>query len=102
MPAGFAWALVVREVIIGAGAIYVGLRGHTKLDVRPLGKLATFMVYAAVAWFFVGVEWDWVRVAAWLVGVPGLILYYVVGFQYFGDAVAAVRQARESQVPNAN
>jgi cardiolipin synthase len=91
VPAGFAWALIIREVLIGLGAIYVAVIGHTKLAVRDLGKLATFMVYAAVAWFLVGTEWGWVRTAAWIVGVPGLILYYVVGFQYVGDAFAAVR-----------
>lgn len=101
LPSGFAWTLIAREVLIGLGAIYVALKGHTKLAVRKLGKLATLMVYAAVAWFFVGVEWGWVRVAAWVVGVPGLILYYVVGFQYFGDALNAVRQGR-SDTANSN
>ena len=92
----------MREVLIGAGAIYVGLMGHTKLDVRQLGKLATFLVYAAVAWFFVGVEWGWTRLMAWLIGVPGLVLYYVVGVQYFGDALSAIRQARNSQSLKSN
>lgn len=94
LPSAFAWALIAREVLIGLGAIYVAVRGHTKLAVRQLGKLATFMVYIAVAWFFVGTEWEWIRAAAWIVGVPGLILYYVVGFQYFGDAVGVARRDR--------
>jgi cardiolipin synthase len=97
LPSGFAWALIVREVLIGLGAIYVAVGGHTKLAVRKMGKLATLLVYAAVAWFFVGTEWGWVRAAAWIAGVPGLILYYAVGFQYLGDALGAVRRGR-SQV----
>ena len=94
LPSGFAWALIIREVLIGLGAVYVAVRGHTKLDVRKLGKLATFMVYTAVAWFFVGAEWGWAEAAAWIIGVPGLILYYLVGFQYLGDAMVAVREGR--------
>ncbi len=96
LPAWFAWALIIREVLIGSGAIVVAVMGHTKLDVRQLGKLATFMLYAAVAWFFVGTEWGWVETAAWIVGVPGLVLYYVVGVQYFTDALATIRNARSA------
>lgn len=96
LPSVFAWALIIREVLIGIGAIYVAVRGHTKLEVRELGKLATLLVYTAIAWFFVGTEWGWVEAAAWIVGVPGLVLYYVVGFQYFGDALDAVREGRST------
>ena len=69
--------------------------GHTKLAVRDLGKLATLLLYLAVAWFFVAAEWEWLTVLAWAVGIPGLILYYVVAFQYAGDAATAIR-ARQS------
>ena len=91
LPLWFAWALVVREVLVGIGAIVIAVLGHTSLAVRKMGKLATLLLYAAVAWFFVGTEWDWVRYAAWIAGVPGLILYYIVAFQYAGDGLRAVR-----------
>jgi cardiolipin synthase len=99
VPAGFAWAVVAREVLIGGGAIVVGLLGHTKLEVRRLGKLATLLVYSSLAWFLVGTEWDWVKVAAWIAGIPGLILYYAVGIQYFSDAIAAIRRSRAGAEP---
>ena len=91
LPAWFAWALIVREVLIGVGAVVVALKGHTKLDVRNIGKLATLLLYSAVAWFFVSAEWAWTEVIAWGAGVPGLILYYIVGFQYAGDALTAIQ-----------
>jgi len=91
LPAWFAWALIVREVLVGLGALAVALLGHTSLQVRRMGKLATLLLYAAVAWFFVGVEWDPARYAAWISGVPGLVLYYVVATQYAADAIAAIR-----------
>ena len=91
LPAGFAWALIIREVLIGVGAIVVAVKGHTKLDVRRMGKLATLLLYSAVAWFFVGAEWEWTKLIAWAAGVPGLVLYYIVGYQYAGDAIKAIR-----------
>ena len=95
LPTWFAWALIVREVLVGVGAIVIALRGHTSLAVRKMGKLATLLLYAAVAWFFVGTEWVAVEYAAWIVGVPGLILYYIVAVQYAGDGVQAIRDRRE-------
>ncbi len=99
LPPWFAWAIVAREVLIGGGAIAVGLLGHTQLEVRRLGKLATLLVYSSLAWFLVGTEWGWVRAAAWIAGVPGLILYYAVGFQYFSDALVAIRRGRTGPGP---
>lgn len=101
LPAWFAWALIVREVLIGIGAIIVAIKGHTKLDVRQMGKLATLLLYSSVAWFFVGAEWDWSLWIAWIAGIPGLVLYYIVGYQYANDAVAAIR-ADNAAVPPSN
>lgn len=102
LPKWFAWALIVREVVISIGAVIVALKGHTKLDVRYMGKLATLLLYMAIAWFFVGAEWEWAKVLAWLVGVPGLVLYYIVGFQYAGDAVRAIRHGSNAEAHPAN
>lgn len=99
LPRWFAWALIIREGLVGLGALYVALRGHTALEVRRLGKLATLLLYAAVAWFFVGAEWEVMRYVAWIVGVPGLILYYLVAFQYAGDAMAAIRASKGGEGP---
>ncbi len=88
LPAWFAIALIVREGLIAVGALVLGVKAGSKLEVRRLGKLATLLLYAAIAWFFVGrgSDFDPLVWAAYLVGVPGLVLYYVVGFQYFDDA----------------
>lgn len=91
LPGWFAWPLLVREVVIGIGAVVVAAKGHTSLAVRRLGKLATLLLYFAVAFFFVGAGWDPGLVIAWVTGIPGLVLYYVVAVQYAGDAVAAIR-----------
>lgn len=93
LPSWFAWSLIIREALVAIGALVVALLGHTSLPVRRLGKLATLLLYAAVAWFLVGAEWDPALYLAWIAGIPGLVFYYVVGFQYAGDAVAAIRRA---------
>ncbi len=84
----FAWALIIREALVGAGALFLGARLGAKLAVRDLGKLATLLLYAAIAWLFVGIgtPWPWLETVGWIVGIPGLILYYIVAFQYFNDA----------------
>ena len=95
LPAWFAWALIVREALVGVGALVIAWRGHTSLAVRKLGKLATLLLYVAVAWFLIGVEWTAFEWAAWIAGIPGLILYYVVAAQYAGDGMQAIRDRSE-------
>lgn len=96
LPAWFGWALLIREVAVGIGAVYLGLFARAKLEVRRIGKLATLLVYAGVAWMLIGYGGDvaWAEWLGWITGVPGLILYYYVAFQYLGDA-RAVLAARE-------
>lgn len=93
IPAVFAWALLIREGLISLGALYGWLNGVTKLDVRYIGKVATFAVYAAVAGFYLGEGFDvpLVTTAALIIGIPGLILYYVVAVLYVGDMRRAIR-----------
>jgi cardiolipin synthase len=88
LPWWFCVALLVREALIAVGALVVGLKAGSKLAVRPLGKLSTLLLYAAIAWFYIGTgaPLDPLVWAAWAVGIPGLILYWYVGFQYFADA----------------
>lgn len=93
LPAWFAWAIIIREAIIGVGALAIAARAGTKLAVRRLGKLATALLYGSVAWYFVGkgTPFDPLIWLAWASGIPGLVLYYIVGFQYLQDAVGLVR-----------
>ena len=96
LPAWFAWLLIIREALIGVGAIIGWRNGVTQLDVRWLGKLATLMLYFAITFFYVGegFDVDWIVWAAYLVGVPGLAIYWFVAFQYVGDMRRAIADAR--------
>lgn len=88
LPVWFGVAILVREAAVAAGALVLGVRAGAKLRVRQAGKLATLLLYAAIAWLYLGVGYDlaWLRGVAWLVAVPGLVLYYAVAAQYAGDA----------------
>jgi len=96
LPAAFAITLIVREVLIGAGAVYGWTHGVTKLDVRYLGKVATLLLYFSVAAFYggAGFDWSWMTAMAWLTGVPGLVLYYWVAFGYMSDMRRAIADAQ--------
>lgn len=96
LPVWFAVALIVREVLIGIGAIYGWINGVTKLEVRFLGKAATLALYVAVTAFYLGVGFS-SDLAIWIgygFGVPGLVMYYWVGVQYLGDMRRAVSDAK--------
>ncbi len=92
LPSWFAWALIVREALIGIGALYGWTRGVRRLDVRRLGKLATLLLYFSITGFYLGrgFQLPGLVAAAYLVGVPGLVAYYAVGVQYLTDMRVAV------------
>ena len=98
LPAWFAWAIIVREGLIAGGALVVGVKAGAKLQVRRLGKGATLLLYVSVAWFYVSVN-DFTPglVIAYVTGIPGLGAYYVVGYQYYGDARRIVELAEASE-----
>ena len=86
----------MREVVIGVGAAYGWLNGVRRLDVRWLGKAATLLLYFAVTGFYLadGFDLRWMWWASVAVGIPGLVLYYVVAFAYLGDLRTAIAGAR--------
>lgn len=80
--------LLVREVLVAIGAAILAARGGGKLEVRYLGKLATFLLYGAIPSFYLAAagvaEWLFAP-GAWITGVVGLVLYYWVAVNYLGD-----------------
>jgi cardiolipin synthase (CMP-forming) len=81
--------LIVREAYMGLITIGLIARGRGTLEVRTLGKRATFLVYSGVGLFYLAalpfLE-PFTRPAAWVLGVGGLILYWITAFQYTRDA----------------
>ena len=87
LPWPIAVAILVRESFVTIGALLLATRARAKLDVRYLGKVATFGVYWALPFFFLysGTGWAWHGWLAWGIAVPSLVMYYVVAAQYVGD-----------------
>jgi cardiolipin synthase (CMP-forming) len=88
LPKVIGWPLLAREVLIGIGGLVLAGRGLGKLEVRWLGKAATFALYGAIPSFYL-VSADvapWLfGPPAWIAGVVGLLLYWYVGALYVRD-----------------
>ena len=94
IPWWIALLLMTREVIVGLMAAYLQWKAHKRIEVRYIGKLATWEVYGGIAAFYVYAGTD-ASVFAWLAWgniALGLVLYYVVAVQYAGDVRAIIRQ----------
>lgn len=96
LPAWFAWALIVREAVVAVGAVVLATRLRGKLEVRYIGKLSTLLLYFAITGWYIGVgaSIPVMEIGAVVVGVPGLVLYWVAAWQYLGDARALTAAGR--------
>ena len=90
VPAVIGITLIVREVYMAFVTFAVVARRGGVLEVRWLGKLATFIVYSSIGWFFMAaipfLEFL-TRPLAWAAGILGLILYWFTAIQYTADAL---------------
>jgi len=100
VPAVIGWVLIVREVYMALVTLRLVSKGGGTLAVRWLGKLATFIVYSSIGWFYMA-EVPFIefltRPLAWIAGVAGLGLYWVTAFQYTGDARGALAELESAQ-----
>ena len=99
LPAWLGWPLVVREIAVGLGALYLLTRFRTNVQVRQMGKTATAIVYGAIPSYYLAaanIEPDFWRVVGALTGAVGLLLYFWVTWQYVGDIRRAMERAAEN------
>ena len=95
------WAallILLRDVVVllvGAGSF---LWRRVRLDVRPIGKVATFSLMAAVTWISWGNLGYPLGAAAlalgWMCFSAGIVEYYVAGALYLGDLRRALATRR--------
>jgi len=94
IPGLIAWPLIARELVVALGAVFVVRRLHRNVEVKYLGKLATFIVYWAIPAFYLAaadVAAGFWEPFGWVTGVVGLVLYYVVTYAYFSDVKTQLR-----------
>ena len=103
VPNVIGWGLLIREALMAVISLILLFRKAGRLEVRWLGKVATVSLYGAIPAFYLA-EGDFFGVVfspiGWFFGVIGLVLYWYVAVQYFGDArgqLAAVESHSERE-----
>ncbi len=97
VPPWLGVTLIAREATIGPLTIYYLVRHQVQLPVRRMGKVATALIFFSVPFFYMtGVDfypflWE---ITATILGVIGLILYFIVTWRYLGDLHGAARAPR--------
>ncbi len=92
-----AWAgilILLRDLVVLCVGGYVLLGRRIRLEVRWIGKVATFSLMAAI----VGISWETLGmplgaaalVAGWIFFVAGIVEYYLAGAVYLGDLRGAL------------
>jgi len=104
VPRWFAIATLVREGFVAIVALVLAAAGARRIDVTFVGKTATLGLLMAYPLFLAG-ESDIFfhspgRVAAWIIGVPSLILSYYAAAGYAPLARAALDGRREEKAPS--
>lgn len=99
MPVWFGVAVLAREVVVGATMVVATLAfGMERFDVTWWGKTATFLLMFAVPGFLMGNSSapgsDAWLVAAWVFGIPGLVLSYYTAIAYIPSIRAGISAGR--------
>jgi cardiolipin synthase len=99
VPGLIAWPLIAREAVMALITIYLVVRGAGILEVRKIGKWATFILYGAIPTFYfaeAGILTVIAEPLAWTTGVVGLALYWFAVALYIGDARQELRELESS------
>ena len=103
VPRWFASIIVAREMLLGGTLALLTAFGMKRFDVTWWGKLATFalmftfplfLVHAAGVSFWSTFCW-W---AAWIIGLPGLIISLVTAVAYIPTMMVALRTGRAERL----
>jgi cardiolipin synthase len=95
----FPWwaaaAILARDVVVLVVGTIAIARGRTQIEVRWIGKIATFSLMSAIAWIAWGnLELPLAEaglVAGWIAFTVGIVEYYVAAAVYAKDLVRPVR-----------
>ena len=96
-PLWAAVAILARDLVVLLAGSYVLSRTHIRLDVRWIGKVATFSLMVAVP----AISWGALDLPlgaagttiGWVCFTVGIVEYYIAAFAYARDARQALRSA---------
>ena len=98
VPLWFCVCILVREVFVGLMMAIGTLVGMKRFPVSIWGKRYTFLLMTAVPLLLLGTSTRVTADAAWLggwfLGIPGLVMSYVVGVLYIPVVLRNVRLGR--------
>jgi phosphatidylglycerophosphate synthase len=98
VPVWFCALILFREVFVGLMMAIGTLIGMKRFSVSIWGKRYTFLLMTAVPLLLLGasthVTADAAWVGGWALGIPGLIMSYVVGIMYIPVVLQNVRLGR--------
>lgn len=102
IPVWFAVAVLAREVLVGLMmAIATIVYKMPRFDVSSRGKVATFLLMFAVPGFLMGNSEmpgaAGFEIAAWILGIPGLVLSYASALAYVPQVRRAVTGAAAAE-----
>ena len=100
-PLWAALLVIVRDLVVMVAGGLVLLATRVRIDVRWIGKIATFALMSAIPW----IAWGNFRLplhqltlpVGWVVFWFGIATYYVAAVIYAIDMTRAIRQARAVQ-----
>jgi cardiolipin synthase (CMP-forming) len=99
VPAWFAIAVLVREVLVAGATIGLATMGVRRIDVTWFGKAYTLLLMIAFPLFLAShstLGWhEGGGSAAWAFGIPGLVLSWYSAALYVPIAVKALRERDE-------
>ena len=98
LPVWAAAVILVRDAVVLGAAVWLAATGGPRIDVRPIGKLATFTLAWAIpliAWGNAGLPFDdLARALGWAWFPVGTVEYYAAGILYARDLRIALRARR--------
>ncbi|MDP8955386.1 MAG: CDP-diacylglycerol--glycerol-3-phosphate 3-phosphatidyltransferase [Actinomycetota bacterium] len=104
-PLWAALLVIVRDVLVMIAGGVVLLFAHARIEVRWIGKVATFALMVAIPW----IAWGNFRLplhqftlpAGWVIYSIGIVAYYIAAVVYAVDLMHAVRRERAVQANRA-
>ena len=98
LPLWAALVILIRDAVVLVVAIWLALSGGPRIEVRPIGKYATFTLMwglPLIAWGNAGLPADdLARVLGWVWFPVGAIEYYAAAIIYARDLREAFRAVR--------
>lgn len=98
VPLWFCASILFREVFVGLMMLVGTLFGMKRFAVSIWGKRYTFLLMTSVPLLLLGasshITADAAWVGGWVLGIPGLIMSYIVGLLYIPVVLQNVRAGR--------